>query len=236
MSGRELFARYAFPPNELGYCGPADTPAGELASHAEDFDGAWPYLQAIASAAGLSDPLDDDVVRNYWVGGPLLDKVHPDELLTRLRSAFTGQVTGMLDDIPLGSALAHHSFHVFVVYPWVRFLDRDATTPLRVLQDCRIRWGTVEFVDGDHVVITSAPLVFGSGALGLGGTGRERVRWRKDGTSLTPGPAAGDLVAAHWDWVCARITAAERDALAEATQRTLDFVNEARSNEKSEEY
>jgi hypothetical protein len=236
MSGRELFARYAFPPNELGYCGPADTPASELASHAEDFDGAWPYLQAIASAAGLADPLDDDVVRNYWVGGPLLDKVDPDELLTRLRSAFAGQVTGMLDDIPGGTALAHHSFHVFVVYPWVRFLDRDATTPLRVLQDCRIRWGTVESVDGDHVVITSAPLVFDSGTLGLGSTGRERVRWRKDGTSLTPGPAAGDLVAAHWDWVCAAITAAERDALAEATQRTLDFVNEARSNEKSEEY
>ena len=80
--------------------------------------------------------------------------------------------------------------------------------------------------------ITSAPLVFDSGTLGLGGTGRERVRWRKDGTSLTPGPAAGDLVAAHWDWVCAAITAAERDALAEATQRTLDFVNEARSNSK----
>ena len=56
------------------------------------------------SAAGLADPLDDDVVRNYWVGGPLLDKVDPDELLTRLRSAFAGQVTGMLDDIPVGTA------------------------------------------------------------------------------------------------------------------------------------
>ena len=125
MTGRELFACYAYPPNELGYCGPADTAQNELAAHAEDFDGAWPYLQAIADAAGISDPLDDDVVRNYWVGGPLLDKVDPDELLARLRSAFTGQVTGMLDDICAENALAHHSFHVFVVYPWVRFLDRD---------------------------------------------------------------------------------------------------------------
>ncbi len=81
MTGRELFACYAFPPNELGYCGPADTTQAELASHAKEFDGAWPYLQAIADAAGIADPLDDGVVRNYWVGGPLLDKVDPDELL-----------------------------------------------------------------------------------------------------------------------------------------------------------
>ncbi len=99
MTGRELFACYAFPPNELGYCGPEDTPIGELASHAREFDGAWPYLRAIADAAGISDPLHDDVVRNYWVGGPLLEKVDPEELLTRLRGAFTGQVTGMLGDI-----------------------------------------------------------------------------------------------------------------------------------------
>ena len=157
MTGRELFARYAFPPNELGYCGPADTTQAELASHAKEFDGAWPYLQAIADAAGIADPLDDDVVHNYWVGGPLLDKVDPDELLTRLRSAFTGQVTGMLDDMMPGNALAHHSFHVFVVYPWVRFLHREPATPVRVMQACRIRWGTVESVDDEHVVISSPP-------------------------------------------------------------------------------
>src|SRR6476620_12651429 len=143
MTGRELFACYAFPPNELGYCGPTDTGGDQLATHAEEFDGAWPYLQAIADATGIADPLDDDVVRNYWLGGELLDKVDPDELLTRLRIAFTGQVTGMLDDISAGNALANHSFHVFVVYPWVRFLGRDPATPLRVLQDCRIRWGVV---------------------------------------------------------------------------------------------
>ncbi len=64
MSGHETFACYAFPPNELGYCGPADVAHTELASHAREFDGAWPYLQAIADAAGIADPLDDDVVRS----------------------------------------------------------------------------------------------------------------------------------------------------------------------------
>ncbi|RDH75154.1 hypothetical protein DVS77_27635 [Mycolicibacterium moriokaense] len=227
MTGRELFACYAYPPNELGYCGPADTSQDQLASHAKDFDGAWPYLEAIADAAGIADPLDEDVVRNYWVGGALLDKVDPDDLLTRLRSAFAGQVTGMLDGVPAESALAHHSFHVFVVYPWVRFLDRDPTTPLQVMQDCRIRWGTVESVDGDHAVISSAPLTFGDGALGLGDARAERVRWRKQGASLTPAPQPGGIVAAHWDWVCTTLTDDDAQALLAATRKTLDLVNTA---------
>ena len=172
-----------------GYCGPADAAHTELASHAREFDGAWPYLQAIADAAGVSDPLDEDVVRSYWVGGPLLDKVDPAELLSRLRSAFTGQVTGLLGDLPDRShVLAHHSFHVFVVYPWVRFLDRDPSTPLRVMQDCRIRWGTVDSVADEHADIVSRPLSFACGALALGDPRVETVRWSKDGA--VTGPAA----------------------------------------------
>ena len=38
----------------------------------------------------------------------------------------------------------------------------------------------------------------------------------------------GSIVTAHWDWVCGPITAAERDALADATNRTLDLVNAVR--------
>jgi hypothetical protein len=230
MSGRETFACFAYPPNELGYCGPADVAHTELASHAREFDGAWPYLQAIADAAGISDPLDEDVVRSYWVGGPLLDKVDPAELLSRLRSAFTGQVTGLVDDLPDGAhALAHHSFHVFVVYPWIRFLDRDPTTPLRVMQDCRIRWGIVDSVAAEVAEIVSRPLSFDAGALALGDPRVETVRWSKHGESLAPPPTPGDTVSAHWDWVCGSLTDADTGALADATQATLDLVNAARS-------
>ena len=181
--GHAVFARYAFPPNELGYCGPADAgvllrgdDAVRLASHARDFDGAWPYLQMIADAVNIADPLDEQIVRAYWVGGPLLSRVDEETLLSRLRTSFAGQVTGLLDDPSLPGALAHHSFHVFAVYPWVRFLDRDPTTPLNVMQQCRIRWGTVESVRGDHAEILSQPLTYESGRLGLGEHVTERVR------------------------------------------------------------
>jgi hypothetical protein len=230
MFGHETFACYAFPPNELGYCGPADVAQADLPTHAREFDGAWPYLQAIADAADISDPLDEDVVRTYWVGGPLLDKVDPVELLSRLRSAFVGQVTGLLGDLPpRAAALAHHSFHVFVVYPWVQFLDRDPTTPLRVMQDCRIRSGTVESVDGEHAGIVSRRLTYDDGTLALGDPGVERVRWSRDGDSLAPAPAPGATIAAHWNWVCGALSDQDAEALATATQATLDLVNRVRA-------
>jgi Family of unknown function (DUF6390) len=231
-AGQALFARYAFPPNELGYCGPAGAAEqpSDVAAHAREFDGAWPYLRAIADAAAIADPLDADVVRTYWVGGPLLDRIDPAALLDTLRSAFVGQVTGLLAELtrPAG-VLAHHSFHVFVVYPWVRFLDRDAATALQVMQDCRIRWGTVESVDDEHAVIASRPLVLAGGRLALSESTTERVRWRKNGVSLITAPRPGDTVSAHWDWVCDTLTDAEGAALATATDATLKLVNDVRN-------
>ncbi|GFG49586.1 hypothetical protein CQY20_19290 [Mycolicibacterium agri] len=240
-AGYALFARYAFPPNELGYCGPAeaevllrgDNPAA-VAEHAKAFDGAWPYLHAIAEAAGIADPLDAEVVHDYWIGGPLLGRVDPAHLVANLRRAFAGQVTGLLADPGITQgALAHHSFQVLVVYPWVRFLDRDAATALKVLQDCRIRWGTVESVDNEHVWTTARALTYADGVLALGEPRRERVRWRKDGVSLIEAPRPGDVVSAHWDWTCGVLTDAECVALADSTQTTLDLVNAARTEERN---
>jgi hypothetical protein len=229
--GQALFGRYAYPPNELGYCGPIDAGGtSSLATHAKEFDGAWPYLAAIADAVGTSDPLDEDVVGSYWVGGPALHRVEPADLLARLRTMFKGQVTGLLDTVPAtAQVLAHHSFHVFVVYPWARFLDRDPATPLWVMQQCRIRSGTVESVDGDHVVLSSRSVTFDGDTLGLSPVAAERVRWRRDGASLIAAPQPGDRVAAHWDWVCAALTDDDVTALAAATQATLDVVNETRA-------
>ena len=235
-AGHALFARYAFPPNELGYCGPADADvllrgenAAEVASHAKDFEGAWPYLTAISDAVGATEPLEEEVVRSYWVGGPLLRRVDSHTLLSTLRSAFAGQVTGVLADVSPSGVLAHHSFHVFAVYPWVRFLDRDPATPVKVMQACRIRWGVVREVDDDWAVVSAAPLTFGERVLRLGAPVDERLRWRRDGSSLAPRPAVGQTVSAHWDWVCGVLTDDDVAALAHATETTLDLVNAARA-------
>src|SRR5512141_849475 len=79
-NGAILFARYAYPPNELGYCGPPDHKAlleygsGQafdpgLVELARGFAGAWPYLEFIAAQTGIRTPLDRRVVEAYWLGG-----------------------------------------------------------------------------------------------------------------------------------------------------------------------
>jgi len=84
--GAQPFARYAYAPNHLGYCGPADSAAlfelaatgrteADITSVASRFTGAWPYLCALAELTGIDDPLDIRLVRAYWTGSSLLDGV-----------------------------------------------------------------------------------------------------------------------------------------------------------------
>jgi hypothetical protein len=225
--GALLFARYAYPPNELGYCGPAgasallraDAPA-EIARRARAFEGAWSYLEFIARAAGVADPLGAEVVEAYWVGNALLDAVDPAALVTFLGERFVGQVGGTWRDADTRAA-AHHSFQVFEVYPWAAMLGQKATpVAVSVLDRCRIRAGTVLSVQGEEATVRSHPLLWADGVLAEGPAVQEVVHWSSGGLSLLPGLSPGDLVSLHWDWVCDVLSPPQRDRIeAEETAR-----------------
>ena len=136
VPGPVLFARYAFPPNSHGFCGPPDSGGffeygvagvddGGLRAMARQFAGAWPYLQLIAAATGLDDPLDRRVVEAYWVGSPRLDRVGTravgDSMEDRFR-AMTGARFGSLTEGVLAGGVPHHSFAVFCIYPYTGLL------------------------------------------------------------------------------------------------------------------
>jgi hypothetical protein len=239
--GPLLFARYAFPPNRLGYCGPSDhqglfemataaAPAAELAAMARAFEGAYPYLQLIANSNGIPDPLDARVVEAYWVGSPLLDRVEMTAMGAALDERFRPRVAGrtwslLAEAVPAGAA-PHHSFHVFGVYPWVGLIrEGQVDQPLRVLDQCRIRWGVVRRVEGDQAVVLSRPLVWDGRALGYGVPREETVVWGRDGVGLTEPLQPGDTVAMHWEWVCDRLSERRLARLRRWTQHHLDIAN-----------
>jgi hypothetical protein len=238
-SGAVLFARYAYPPNELGYCGPDDaagllasSAAGEenveIAARARQFDGAWVYLQLLAEAAGIADPLDARVVRAYWVGGELLERLPPDRLHDRLAEQFAGQKGGFWNRLSAPArplARAHHSFHVFAVYPWAGLLGSGSPVPLSVLDRCRIRWGQVEETHGDEAVVVSRPLRWDGERLHLGEAAAETVRRSADGQSLSSGVLAGDWVALHFDWICDRLDPEAVTDLDRASDQQLQLAN-----------
>ena len=223
-SGALLFARYAYPPNELGYCGPAGAAAllrsdlpGEIARRARGFEGAWAYLQFL----GGLDPLDPSVVEAYWVGNALLDSSDFSDLLAYLGPRFAGQNGGTWRSAG-GRALPHHSFHVFEVYPWATLLRRTGhPTAVSVLDRCRIRTGKVVSVRGETATVTSRPLVWNGSTLAPGPAQDEEVAWSAGGRSLLDGLAPGDRVALHWDWVCDVITSEQADRIESLERRQL---------------
>lgn len=239
--GALLFARYAFPPNELGYCGPADSQQlleygatgamdGGLAALARKFDGAWPYLELIAGATGISDPLDYRVVEAYWIGNTLLDRVGVTALGNSMDERFrkhVGRQFSLLVEGTLAGGVPHHSFHVFGVYPWVGLLstDRIAGKALEVLDRCRIRWGKVDAVTGDQVLLRSRPLTWDGRHLGLGEPHAETARQAVDGSSFVNNLAPGEWVSLHWDWVCDRLDPRQLGDLRRYSLRQLNITN-----------
>lgn len=241
-SGPVLFARFTYPPNVLGYCGPDDHRAlleygatgeedGGLRELARGFEGAWPYLELIAAANHLADPLDRRVVEAYWIGNPLLDRVPPALLGPSLEARFrrpAGRGWEHLAEVVAHGARPHHAFHVFGVYPWVGLLRSGVVDqPLHVLDRCRVRWGRVVTCSDGHAIVRSRPLAWDGRALALGPPRVETATAAEDGTGFVADLAPGDWVALHWDWVCERLTPGQLRALRRATAEQLALVNAA---------
>lgn len=245
-TGALLFARYAYPPNVHGYCGPADHTAlleygasgvvdaglGELA---RGFSGAWPYYQLIASATGIGDPFDRRVGEAYWVGSPLLDQVDMHQFGRSLEERFrgpTGLGWGRIEEAIPAGGVAHHSFHVFCVYPWVGLLGQGVRgeKALEVLDRCRIRWGQVVSVTGDTLVVGSRPLQWDGRQLAVGPRRLETATRAAHGLAFVPEPAPGDWVSLHWDWMCDRLTQRGLRHLIAYTARTLHLTNQRLSS------
>jgi Family of unknown function (DUF6390) len=238
--GPLLFTRYAYPPNALGLCGTEETRAlleygaagaadAGLVELARTFEGAWPYLELIASENRIADPLDARVVEAYWVGSPLLDQVDGRRLGRHLDDRFrarAGPAWRRLADAIPARAVPHHNFHVFGVYPWVGLLRTGASTePLRVLESCRIAAGRVEFVAGGAATVVVEPLVWDGRRLRLGPRTRRETAWHTDGLGFVGGLLPGEWVSVHWDWICDRLTAVQVARLRRYTLRTLAIAN-----------
>lgn len=240
LSGAVLFARYAYPPNELGYCGPPDHRAlleygssgvvdAGLAQLARGFEGAWPYLTLIADGNGIGDPLDHRVVEAYWVGNALLDRLDTNLFGNSMHDRFQPRTglkwTQLAEAVPAG-AVPHHSFHVFGVYPWIGLLRSGRSgTPLFVLDRCRIRWGRIEQIQGSEVVVRSRPLTWEHGQLGLGDPRLETATCAADGYAFLLDLKPGDWVSLHWNWVCDRLSQRSLTALRHYTARQFAITN-----------
>jgi Family of unknown function (DUF6390) len=240
-SGPLLFARYAYGPNRLGYCGPADATElfelavdgrreGDLRALARSFDGAWPYLELIARSNGRPDPLDPEVVEAYWLGNGLLDRVPPMHFGTSLEARFRSRLRAedwrWLAGKPTDGARPVHAFHVLDVFPRVGLLRRDRIDDvLATIDGCRIRWGRVVAVEGDSLIVAVVPVRHTAGRLKLVAPELERVQAWRDGAGFVADVQPGDVISVHWSWACDRLDTRRLSNLIGWTQHHLEVAN-----------
>jgi hypothetical protein len=240
-SGPVLFARYAFGPNRLGYCGPdaieelfgEGTTAGDdraLRELATSFDGAWPYLTLIAEANGRRDPLDREVVEAYWLGNDLLDRVAPGKFGASLEGRFRARLRPAgwrwLAGAPQSGGVPVHAFHVLDVFPRVGLLRTGVVDQaIETMDSCRIRWGRVLERDGDWLVVNVVPLVMTAGRLELGPPRPERIEAWRGGSSFVADVKPEDVISIHWSWACDRLAPDQLAGLITWTNRQLGVAN-----------
>jgi hypothetical protein len=241
VDGALLFGRYAFGPNRLGYCGTDDhgavlghTASGEtepVRRLARTFDGAYPYLELIAEANGIPEPLDQRVVEAYWLGNRLTDRVGRRPMHRSLEDRFRGRLPRSgwrwMEGGVAAGAVPVHAFHVLEIFPRVGLLRGDRVDDaLAVMDACRIRWGTVRSVAGGFLVVDIRPLVQHDGLLALGEPQPETVERWVDGTGFVDGVAPGDAVSVHWGWACDRLSERQLANLVWWTMRELRVANQ----------
>jgi hypothetical protein len=221
-----------------GTSGPTEqvATARELRVLAHGFEGAWPYLELIAGANGIADPLDDRVVAAYWVGGRLLRAVGPFAAGNHVEARFRSRAGRWWSEVAAAlepGVLVNHAFHVMVVGPWVGMLrDGRSDAPLEVMDRCRIRRGKVLELHGDEAVVVTDRMSFTSGVLTAAGPGSERTEWVRmgQGGRHPCGPVrVGDIVAIHWDWVCEVLTPAAAFARHDGEAAAIERANRALS-------
>jgi len=236
VSGALLFAKFAAPPNSLGYCGGDDhrtlvelLAAGldgpDLVRLCRAFEGAWPYLRRIATSAELADPLDPRVVEAYWIGNRLLDRVSPADFAADLERRFKPRTARAdwpwLMAKPVEGSLPHHSFHVLEVMPRIGLLRAGHVAAiLPSMEQCLIRPARVIANDPDGLLVETRPLVIVDGRLAFGPPVDQHVR---DG-QVEASP--GDVIAIHWGWSCGRLSRRQAQRLSAVTAAAMRRANE----------
>ncbi len=240
--GALLFGRYAFPPNQLGYCGPEDNQAlleyvstrtvdKGLLELERRFEGAYPYLCLIAQANQIADPFDERVVEAYWIGNGLLERVDAPSFYDSLNKRFRPRMKAadfkwLAGKLEL-SARPHHNFHVFDIYTRGGLMrDERATIALKPMDSCRISWGRVVEVGSSELKVERQPIVLESGKLTLGQSENRTVKRQLNGLGFVDQVEVGATVSIHWDWACEVLNERRSGRLSAATLKYLTIANQ----------
>ena len=237
-SGLKTASAYSLPSFSLGFCGPQDAksrktlfnfvsgkgvPEAAVREIFEKFESAYGYYKLIAEKNNIADPLDEKVVKAFWVGNKLLEKVTQPDLQNLILTDFTRpglltkqQAKEKAAKVPR-NAMPHHSFHVLVLGA----VSARINLKKAMLDLCRTSWGVVGKIGKDRLTVRYKTLVLGK-KIRLGAEIEKEIEFNE---KIVPKVKTGDWVSFHWAQACEVLTLQEVKNLEYYTQRTVDFVN-----------
>jgi hypothetical protein len=238
-----LHAKYAFMPNNLGYCGPDDR--GNILHHLEEgksgeklvgtlqeFEAAYPFLKLIARTTGRQ-VFDYSVPEAYWIGNSLLDRVPVTDFYSfshrDLRGRNPGRVHEDFRELG-GKGKPHHTFYVMSTYVGSGVasgpgLGTESERKLgQLIDNCRISWGEVEKVGKKELKVTFRPVVIEGGRLRLASARLKTVQYNPD-VKPFQSVKKGDVVSLHWNYACDVLTRKQLQNMAKYTSEDLVLAN-----------
>lgn len=240
-TGNLLFAKYAFAPNKLRYCGPGENRAifdycvaqqsdQGLVELLQNFEGAFPYLKLIAKTNKIKDSFNEKVVEAYWLGNDLLNQVDISSFHNSIQERFGKKMSSdamrWLAVKPVVGAKPHHSFHVLDVYTKTGLIRSGIkTNVLETINNCLIMWGKVKKVVSSQSPVISLdieynPIIMQNGKLVFGTREIKKVK------SNFIQPEVGDRVSFHWGYICDKLDQRQLKNLQFWTNHHLKIANQ----------
>jgi len=231
MQGLKVAALYSFPPGRFGLCGMGEETSHEILDFLkgkrvpnikeilETFEGSLFYYKLIAKENKISDYFNEKVVRAYWIGNELLEKVRISKLREMIAKEF--KRPNLAKKLPKNSR-AHHSFHVLVSGPIKK--DLIMTEGMRDL--CKISWGKILKIEDckleiANLIVEYQPLLKEKKWF-LGRPIKRRVFWFK---SLLPKIKIGDFISFHWDLALEKLSKEDLENLKKYTNLSISIAN-----------
>ncbi len=231
MSGVKIAALYSFPPSRFGLCGMGEETNHEIFHFLigervpkirkilESFEGAFFYYKLIAQENKILNYFDEKVIRAYWLGNELLEKIRISKLKEMIKNKF--KKPKLAKNLP-DFAKPHHSFHVLVSGPTRK--DLEMTEGMKDL--CKISWGEVlKIVESElpitNLIVKYQPLLKEKKWF-LGKPTKKKIFWFK---RILPKIKLGDFVSFHWDLALEKLSKKDLENLKKYTQESVEIAN-----------
>ena len=233
----QLAARFALPPNSLGYCGRDSAPErfnscvmlGECEGVEEELDKfivLHPYLKTISEVTGLPK-YSKEVVEAYSIGNELLNDFkaeHYDLLLDNFElQGVPDWFVAELRETKPKKFIPHHLFQVLFV--GVGKASGSVPYSVETINNCMVRWGEIENISDSKLTAKFASMKSDGEKIDDHDFSIQAIEETVDyNDGFLGGVQQGDTVALHWNQIIKKLTQEEVKKLEFWTEEIINSL------------